>query len=288
MVFDKSQYKPGDTASALITFPQPVDQALFTLERDRVEKTALMANPEPWVRVKQISPQQWRADIPVREDYGPNITFSVVYVKGGEYVFQNLGLKVEQARVAVTVRPGKPVYAPGEKVTLDLTAMIGTRPAGGAQLTVSVVDEMIYVLQPEIAPDVFDFFYHPRRNNVRTSASLAFIGYDLAKPPSGAATPSRRQTNERAIKVLERPRREDKDTALWQPTVITDANGHARVSFVMPDSLTRWRVTVRAATPAGVVGQHVSHVRSDKDLRQVDQPNLDARNRCPNRQHRDF
>ena len=92
-----------------------------------------------------------------------------------------------------------------------------------------------------------------RRNNVRTSASLNFIGYDLARPPGARGIPTRRQTHERTIKILERPRREDKDTALWQPTVTTDARGHARVSFVMPDSLTRWRVTVRGMTAAGVV-----------------------------------
>jgi uncharacterized protein YfaS (alpha-2-macroglobulin family) len=266
MVFDKSHYQPGETAKALITFPQSVDQALFTLERDRVEKTALMAGAGGWVRAKRIAPMQWSAEIPVRADYGPNITFSVVYVKGGEYVFQNLGLKVEQPRIEVAVRPDKAVYAPGDTVTLDLTALVGGKPASGAQLTVGVVDEMIYVLQPEIAPDIFDFFYHPRRNNVRTSASLAFIAYDLAKPPSRPAVPSRRQTHERALKILERPRREDKDTAFWQPTVAVDSNGRARVTFTMPDSLTRWRVTVRAAAPSGTVGQNISHVRSDKDF----------------------
>lgn len=42
MVFDKPQYKPGETATALLTFPEDVEQAPHTLERDKVEKTALM------------------------------------------------------------------------------------------------------------------------------------------------------------------------------------------------------------------------------------------------------
>lgn len=264
MVFDKSSYQPGETASALITFPQAVDQAQLSLERDQVEKTALMASASGWVRTQRLSPTQWRAEIPVQPDYGPNITLSVVYVQGGEYVFQNLGLKVEQPRIKIAVQADKPVYAPGEQVTLDLTALIDGKAAAGSQLTVGVVDEMIYVLQPEIAPDISDFFYHPRRNNVRTSASLSFIAYDLAKPPSKVALPSRSQTPQRAIKLLERPRREDKDTALWLPSVSADSSGHARVSFTMPDSLTRWRVTVRASAASGTVGQSVAHVRSDK------------------------
>ncbi|HEX7640794.1 MAG TPA: alpha-2-macroglobulin [Burkholderiaceae bacterium] len=266
MVFDKTSYKPGETASALVTFPQPVDQALFTLERDAVEKTALMTNASGWANAKRLSPTQWRVDIPVADSYGPNITFSVVYVKGGEYVFQNLGLKVEQPRIDIAVQADKTVYAPGETVTLDLAALVGGKPAPGTILTVGVVDEMVYVLQPEIAPNIQDFFYHPRRNNVRTSASLNFIGYDLAKPPGKLALPARGQTHERAIKLLERPRREDKDTAFWQPTVKVDATGHAKVTFTMPDSLTRWRVTVRALSVSGEVGQNLAYVRSDKDF----------------------
>ncbi|MBC3919075.1 alpha-2-macroglobulin family protein [Undibacterium sp. CY18W] len=270
MVFDKTSYKPGETASALITFPQQIDQALFTLERDKVEKTALMnngnSNASGWLTAKRLSPMQWKVEIPVQETYGPNITLSVVYVKGADYVFQNLGLKVEQPRINVAVKADKAVYAPGDKVTLDLTAMVAGQPAGGSQLTVGVVDEMIYVLQPEIAPDISDFFYHPRRNNVRTSASLSFIAYDLAVPPSKLALPANGQTHDRAIKVLERPRREDKDTALWQPNVTTDATGRARLSFTMPDSLTRWRITVRATAASGNVGQNIAYVRSDKDF----------------------
>ncbi|HEX8955776.1 MAG TPA: alpha-2-macroglobulin family protein, partial [Burkholderiaceae bacterium] len=184
----------------------------------------------------------------------------------GEYVFQNLGLKVEQPRIDIAVQADKAVYAPGETVTLDLAALVGGKPAPGTILTVGVVDEMVYVLQPEIAPSIQDFFYHPRRNNVRTSASLSFIGYDLAKPPGKLALPARGQTHERAIKLLERPRREDKDTAFWQPTVKVDATGHAKVTFTMPDSLTRWRVTVRALSASGTVGQNLAYVRSDKDF----------------------
>jgi len=266
MVFDKPGYRPGEKAVALITFPQPVDQALLTIERDRVEKAELMSAGGAWVSAARISPTQWRAEIPVVEEYGPNVTFSVAFVRNGEYVFQNLGLRVAQPRVEVSARADKAVYAPGEKVTIELDARVAGRPAAGALLAVGVVDEMVYVLQPEIAPDIAEFFHHPRRNNVRTASSLSFISYDLARPPSGQAIPARRQIHERAIKVLERPRRDDKDTAFWSPAITADAAGRARISFTMPDALTRWRVTVRAMLPDGTVGQSVAHVRSDKEF----------------------
>jgi uncharacterized protein YfaS (alpha-2-macroglobulin family) len=182
-------------------------------------------------------------------------------------VFQNQGLRVAQPRITLGFKPEREVYAPGETVTIELSTLVDGKPAP-AEVAVGVVDEMIYVLQPEIAPGIDEFFYHPRRNNVRTAVSLSFIGYDLATRQLGAL-PARRQVNERAIKVLERPRRDNVDTAAWLPNLRTDASGRARFSFTMPDSLTRWRITGRAMVAGtgeagGLVGQQTAWVRSDK------------------------
>ncbi len=45
IVLDQDEYRIGDTAHALITFPVPVDQALVTLERDQVEAHGLLLKP---------------------------------------------------------------------------------------------------------------------------------------------------------------------------------------------------------------------------------------------------
>ncbi|WP_218967444.1 MG2 domain-containing protein [Variovorax sp. 54] len=262
MVLDRTSYRAGDTAQVLVSFPEPVDNALLTLERDRVEATALMGRNTDWIKSERIAPTQWKFTLPVRDVMSPNMTLSVAYVKNGDYVFQNQGVRVEQERIALAFTPDKAVYAPGDTVTIDVSATLAGKPVA-TDLAVGVVDEMIYVLQPEIAPAIGDFFYHPRRNNVRTSASLSFIGYDLATSKLGTL-PGARQVNDRAVKVLERPRRDNIDTAAWEPRLATDASGHTRFSFTMPDSLTRWRITGRAMSAGGAVGQQVGWVRSDK------------------------
>ena len=264
IVFNRASYRAGDTAEALVSFPEPVDNALLTLERERVEGTALLGQSADWVRSERLSPTQWKLSIAVRETMSPNMTVSVAYLKHGDYVFQNQGLMVEQPRIALSFKADKAVYAPGETVTVDVNTTLAGKPVA-ADVTVGVVDEMIYVLQPEIAPTIDDFFYHPRRDNVRTSASLSFIGYDLATNKLGTL-PAARQVNERAIKVLERPRRDNIDTAAWMPRLATDASGHARFTFKMPESLTRWRITGRAIEAGGAVGQRVDWVRSDKNF----------------------
>ena len=264
IVFDKEKYKPGETARALITFPEPVQEALLTLERDRVDSHALLSRGGSWLRAMKIGNKQWRAEIPVREEYAPNMTFSVLYSLRGDYVFQNRGLKVQQESIALRFKTDKEVYQPGERVSVEVTSSIGGQPAE-VNLAVSVVDEMVYVLQPEIAPDIFDFFYHPRRNNVRTSSSLSFISYDMARSAL-PSPPSRSNVSQRALKVLDRPRRDNLDTAAWFPDLKTDRNGKATFVFTMPDALTRWRITGRAMASNGIVGQKTASVQSFKPL----------------------
>jgi uncharacterized protein YfaS (alpha-2-macroglobulin family) len=264
IVLDKPEYKAGDEALALITFPEPISDALLSLERDKVEATALLSKGGDWLKMEKLSETQYRARIPVKDSFAPNLTFSVLYTKGGQYSFQNAGIKVVAPQIDVAITTDKEAYQPGDTVTVDLATQFAGKPIP-AHLTVSVVDEMVYALQPEVAPTIDQFFYHPRRNNVRTSASLSFISYDVALPGSPGA-PGKANRSERGVKVLERPRREDVDTAAWQPELITDANGKTRFTFKMPDSLTRWRITTRAIADDGQVGQKKQFVRSEKPL----------------------
>jgi uncharacterized protein YfaS (alpha-2-macroglobulin family) len=280
IVFDKRDYRSGETATALVTFPEAVDDVLLSLERDKVEKTALLSHGSHWVKTKKIAERQWQVDVTVQDTFAPNIVFSAAYVKNNQFVFQNQGIRVAQAAVTLAFKPEREVYKPGETVNIDISATLNGKPVI-APLSVGVVDEMIYVLQPEIAPDIREFFFHPRRNNVRTTASFSFIGYDVSTDRLGQA-PERAQVNERAIKVLERPRRDNVDTVYWNPKIVTGADGRTRISFVMPESLTRWRVTARAMHASGAVGQASAYLRSEKPyyvkwtspdwLRQGDRP----------------
>lgn len=264
IVFDRNSYKAGEMAEALITFPEPVDSALLTLERDRVEHSGLLQNNENWINAQRVAPTQWRAKIQVNENFAPNMTFSVAYVKNNEWVFQNRGILVEQPRIQLAFKTDKEIYQPGETVKVQLEATLEGKPVA-ANVSVGVVDEMIYVLQPEITPNIFDFFYHPRRNNVRTHSSLQFIGYDMASDQKGAP-PSRGSSRERGLKVLERPRRDNIDTAYWNGQLNTDNNGQASFTFIMPESLTRWRITGRAMSAQGMVGQRTAYLRSEKSF----------------------
>jgi hypothetical protein len=283
IVLDQDEYRIGDTAQALITFPVAVDHALITLERDQVEAHGLLPKPPRGIRLTRQNDRQWRADIPVQANDPPNITFSLLYVQNGAYVFQNKGLKVVVPRIRIALVPDKTEYRPGDTVNVEVETTLDGQPIA-THLAVSVVDEMVYVLQPEIAPPIHDFFHHIRRNQVRTASSLNFHSYDLALPAvTDEAAPT--AYSQRVLKVPDRPRRENMDTAAWLPNLQTDATGKTRFSFVLPDSIARWRLTGRAMAEAGQVGQNTAGLISIQDyylkwtgptvFRSGDQPLID-------------
>ena len=57
-----------------------------------------------------------------------------------------------------------------------------------------------------------------------------------------------------------------RDTAFWDATVRTDANGEATVSVTLPDNLTTWRMAVQAVTAETEVGMGDVQIVSTLDV----------------------
>ncbi|MBK7890654.1 MAG: alpha-2-macroglobulin family protein [Bdellovibrionales bacterium] len=266
---DREAYSIGDKAKLLLTFPFKADDALLTVERNDVMAHGRLAAVGGWFSAKRMSDTQWQIEVPILDAHAPNVILSVAYARNGEFGFQNKGLGVKKPMIDIVFRPEKTSYSPGEKVVVNVETKLDGQPLS-ALVAVGVVDEMIYVLQPEIAPPISEFFHHQRRNQVRTTSSLSFYSFN----PATSETVPERSTGSgtaagRDLKVLqERARRDARDTAYWNGSLKTDANGKARFEFVMPDALTRWRITGRgiALSPggAGAVGESKAFFFSSK------------------------
>lgn len=264
---DREDYQIGNSAKLLLTFPFKADEALLTLERNDVAGSGRLAGGADWFKAKRLNDFQWQVEIPIRETFAPNIVFSVAYAQNNEFSFFNKGLAVKKPMIDIVFKADKSSYAPGDKVIVNLETTLQGKPIS-AIVAVGVVDEMIYVLQPEVAPPIGEFFHHQRRNQVRTTSSLSFYSFnpatsDSAQPKSTSA--------ERDLKLLqERARRDANDTAFWNGKIHTDSQGKAHFEFIMPDALTRWRITGRAMALGsgnpGAVGESKSFLLSVKDF----------------------
>ena len=146
-------------------------------------------------------------------------------------------------------------------------------PAANAEVSLGIVDEAIYSISPETAGNIKRDFYGRRYNEVQTSLAIhyTFTGYagqnpaDLAKQKSGYQLADFKN-NESTDYAEPTIRKEFKDTAFWQPDVVTGGDGKATVEFNLPDNLTTWRATARAVTADTKVGSAVQKTIARKDV----------------------
>lgn len=261
LLTDKKHYSPGETARVLINSSRIGQTVLLTVEGNRIYATQSVV-------IKQHSTI---VHVPLPANYGPNVFLDACYVRQKHYATSEASLRVATPGQGIDVRitadretgaaapkadgsaPGgaKPTlarYAPGDRITYTVQT---TDPQGHpipAELSFGVVDESIYALRKDNPRALRDSFFPNRFNRVATEYSFAiqYLGdADKAEPQIAA-------------------RKKFPDTAYWNPTLVTDANGLATVSFALPDNLTTWRATATAHTLDTRLGRATEQVQVSK------------------------
>ena len=249
IILDKPKYSVGDTAKILILTKRPGGTALLTVEGDRIYD----------VRTVKLKGSSSTVSIPIRSEYKPNFYVSVSYIRDKRVANAQRGAKVSVTAQALRVKiePNKRKYRPGDKAEYKLKVTdIQGKPVS-AELSLGVVDEAIYAIEPDSTTPILDFFYSHRINRVRTNDSMPQIY--LSDPDKAGAPLSDAQ-----MKI--RVRKRFLDTAYWNPSIITGANGEAKVTFDFPDNLTTWRATVRGVTATTACGQALNTVISQQPM----------------------
>ncbi|MCW3100553.1 MAG: Large extracellular alpha-helical protein [Chthonomonadaceae bacterium] len=279
LLTDKKHYHPGDTARVLINSSRIGQTVLLTVEGNRVYATQSVV-------VKQHSTI---VHVPLPANYGPNVFLDACYVRQKHYATSETSLRVatpgqginvkitadrDMGRASGDVPPmgstekltkldpnaqyastpvPKPVlarYAPGDKIRYTVQTTDQQGHPVPAELSFGVVDESIYALRKDDPRALRDSFFPNRDNRVSTEYSFAiqYLGdADKAEPQISA-------------------RKKFPDTAYWNPTLVTDANGLATVSFALPDNLTTWRATATAHTLDTRLGRTTEQVLVSKDF----------------------
>lgn len=253
---DKPEYKVGETARFVVQSPVTDGYALVNLEGRNIGKPDL-------VRFKGST---FTYEVKLTQAMAPNGYLAVTILGGGKYYTDVAGFLVPPAEkfLNVAVASDKDTYKPGENATYSLKV---TDPKGNpvkSQVTLGLVDEAIYLVRPEKAPDIRGFFWAFKGNAVGTETAGGYYFGNVATAPSMAA----RAEMDKAVfgqakesKLAEAKVREDfRDTILWLPTVETNDQGQATVEAKFPDNLTQWRMTARAINLSDSVGQNTQTV----------------------------
>jgi len=187
---------------------------------------------------------------------------------------KSLKVPLVERTLSITATPSKPRFLPGETGSFDVLAVDSDNKPVEADLSFGVVDEALYSVRPDESGNIVNFFY-PRRSvylNPETSFAYYFHGEAGTKSPllarlnDGLFHPRLAQVKPGSDLVVPKVRKAFPDTAYWNPNVHTGPDGHARVEFAFPDSLTTWRTTIRAMTDDGKAGGVVTRVLVRKNL----------------------
>ena len=253
---DKIAYQPGETAQVFIPNPFPGKAtALLSVERGVVLRHQVLS----------LEPGGSMASLLLTGEDAPNVYVSVTVLGkdgGGEPDFRQGYLELDvapsafllQAELAST--PSR--VGPGEPVTFDLLVRDAAGVPVQGEFSLSVVDRAVLALADPNAPDIVPAFYGPQPLGVRTGLGLAAYAHRRAILPPGLGG-----GGDGGPTVV---RQEFPDTTYWNAQIVTDAQGHARVSLELPDSLTTWQVLVRGVTASTQVGQAELDLVTTKEL----------------------
>jgi uncharacterized protein YfaS (alpha-2-macroglobulin family) len=266
IVADKKSYQVGDVAHLLLVTGLKESWAVVTAEGDTVQSR----------QVLHATGESFAFDVPITAKAQPNLVVSAIIVHDNQLMTAQKNLKVPlvERTLTLTVTPSKPKYLPGEKGSFDVLAVDSKGKPVEADLSFGTVDEALYSVRPDESGDIVAFFY-PKRYvylNPQTSFEYYFFGEAGTKSPllaqlnAGLYHPRMAQVKPGSDLVVPKVRKAFPDTAYWNPNVHTGPDGHARVEFNFPDSLTTWRTTIRAMTDDGKAAGMVTRVLVRKNL----------------------
>ncbi|MFQ5595032.1 MAG: alpha-2-macroglobulin family protein, partial [Anaerolineae bacterium] len=252
LVADAQTYRIGDTARVLVQSPYQAARALVTVEQAGVLD----------YRVVELNSNSATLEVPIEERFFPNVYVSTVLISkdgppGFKVGYTELRVQSDEHRIYVEIETDQDKYRPRDPASYTIqTTDVGGNPVP-AEVSVGVVDAAIYSLTGAGAPDIVDAFYGRQPLAVRTAGSLAVLASRHNRPENLGGGGGPGETGVRRLFP---------DVAYWNPTVMTDQNGTARVSFQLPDNLTTWRATALGATTDTRVGQAQTDVVVTKDL----------------------
>jgi uncharacterized protein YfaS (alpha-2-macroglobulin family) len=277
LIPDSSDYRPGDVARILVKSPYERANALITVER------GFLLHSE----VQEIVGSSSQIEIPIRSEYLPNVYVSVLLVQGrttpkvtdntqdlGKPSFKlgyaKLNVNPAEKRLALEILDLAQTYKPGEEVTLGVEVKDISGKGTKANLALAVVDVGVLSLIGYKTPDPFSDFYSHKPLAVNTSDSRPFVleqltfgekGEDVAGG-LGEALSARFAP---ALSEIEL-RGDFRFTAYWNPSLETDDQGKASVTFKLPDNLTTFRVMAVAQTRDSRFGRAESLFKVTKPL----------------------
>lgn len=176
--------------------------------------------------------------------------------------YTTIFVNTESKRLNLKVNTDKNRYHAGETVKIKLTTTDQQGKGIPAEVSLAVVDESILALKSRNLEDLVRFFYEKRGLSIQNAQSLVYFVERLnVKAQKGEKGGGGDDKN-----LDKKKRGEFKDTALWEPNLLTNQTGEAEISFQLPDNLTTWQILAIGATKDTLVGSTEKDFMTTKDI----------------------
>ena len=264
LVLDKKSYTVGQRARVMVKSPYKEAEALITVERSGVYQS--------FHRVLRGTAPSF--EIPVTEELMPNAfvgvhllprrTGKAAPLEPGSYRvgYANLLVNSEGRRLAVRVTPNKADFRPGESIDVKLRVKDARGAAApNTEVTLYAADEGVLSLIDYRTPDPLLTFSGARALQVATLESRDAEGRILLE-----ALSNRDKGRDGGGGGEGEARHDFRQTAYFNPRIITDARGEAKVTFKLPEGLTTYRLMAVAVAQGDRYGFTQERVTTSKPL----------------------
>ena len=265
---DKTTYKPGDTAHAIITSPFPDADILVAVVRNGVL----------WKQRLRGTNNAPSVSFTVTPDMLPNAAFEAVAVRRGALPaasidagnavvrsgFAPFNVALDSKYLVVTAMPGHAKPEPGTHQTVRLHLADKAQRAVRGQITLIVANDAVLQLGGYRPPDLVQQVYGTEPISTRFADNRTAIVLQTQRPTldKGWGYGGGLSTGADDTRI----RKKFDALAYYAASIVTDANGDATAAFDLPDDLTTWRVMAVAATTDGRFGNGESTFITNKPL----------------------
>ncbi|MFC1856108.1 alpha-2-macroglobulin [Thermodesulfobacteriota bacterium] len=274
---ERASYQVGDEINLFANSNQRLTSVLMTLERDGI------------IEYKVINGDNLaELTLEAKDEYSPNVYLSLLGTKGrGEfpvygtevdreapnyaYGYANIVINKDSSDLDVVIgdESVELKYEPGDEVTIDLVAQDSKGNGIVCELAVCVVDEGVLALTRFMTPSLAAltrFVYplgvetHDMRDFLMLQTPFALLFNEPLTGGDGKALGKKKDP------VTAKIRKDFNPLAYFNPSVITDANGKASVTFTLPDTMTSYRVYTVACDKGSSFDSSERSLRVTKDF----------------------
>ena len=165
IIVDKDTFRAGQKAPVMLVAPATDRYVLFSVEADDLYSYQLV-HLTGTVKLIQLD---------IKEKHVPNIFLNGVMVSDHQIHSARKQVIVPPVKnfLNVSVKLDRDQYQPREKGTLTVTARNHKGKPVSAEVAVGLVDEAVYYIQKDLAPDPRQFFFGQKRaQHIRTQSSF--------------------------------------------------------------------------------------------------------------------